>query len=434
MATRIKILELMHRVEEVGKNSLLLEAMSLPDIHDKYYPHLFKEVFDEIVAADPTSTPDKMGKYSKWLLQMQEDGKLDLDNLSIVTKDLELFDKYKNVVAKRDITKCASPKELSDIVEPFREGNQATSKSDEIRKIKENGAEKAYEDQNWLVIIPKTEKAAIYYGKGTKWCTSATFGENPFDMYNKYFGPLYININKHTGDKFQFCIDPDNNELKDATNEEIPRPVPQSIGMTKGLIHFYQEKMGFPRYFRLYYDSVDDFCDGLARVYVKNKGYNYIDTKGNLLLDEDSWLSQAQEFSEGVAPVQAGRHQPWLILQDNGKLIQPKENCRRIATFTEGFAPVFVDKKGFNYIDKEGNILADQWFSLTTDNFCNGWGRVGNRFMGASYYNFINAKGEFISDTWFDSAGNIDDDGRTWVKKNGKFFWFDTKGKTENMT
>ena len=53
---------------------------------------------------------------------------------------------------------------------------------------------------------PKTKRAACYYGRGTKWCTAATKGDNYFDEYNKD-GPLYIIIPKtpsYPGEKYQF--------------------------------------------------------------------------------------------------------------------------------------------------------------------------------------------------------------------------------------
>ena len=44
--------------------------------------------------------------------------------------------------------------------------------------------------RNPLVIVPKTEAAAKWFGKGTKWCTAAD-KDNMFDYYNKR-GLLYI--------------------------------------------------------------------------------------------------------------------------------------------------------------------------------------------------------------------------------------------------
>ena len=54
-----------------------------------------------------------------------------------------------------------------------------------------------------MLLTPKTEEAAKYYGKNTRWCTAAE-NNNYFDQYNKD-GPLYILINKKVPDeKYQF--------------------------------------------------------------------------------------------------------------------------------------------------------------------------------------------------------------------------------------
>ena len=59
------------------------------------------------------------------------------------------------------------------------------------RVIKEEveGIDVAYEDDNLVVIHPKTQEASCYYGNDTRWCTSEEGGE-AFDEYNSS-GNLY---------------------------------------------------------------------------------------------------------------------------------------------------------------------------------------------------------------------------------------------------
>ena len=62
MRIRLTESELIDLLEEV----LLIEAMSLDDIHTKHYPKIPGVVFRQIIEADPTYNPDKpqkMGKY-----------------------------------------------------------------------------------------------------------------------------------------------------------------------------------------------------------------------------------------------------------------------------------------------------------------------------------------------------------------------------------
>ena len=61
--------------------------------------------------------------------------------------------------------------------------------------IKEDGAEKIYEDDRWFVVRPFTQEAAILYGKDTKWCSTITTSYNPFYDYLNA-GTLYYIIDK----------------------------------------------------------------------------------------------------------------------------------------------------------------------------------------------------------------------------------------------
>ena len=56
------------------------------------------------------------------------------------------------------------------------------------------------------VIIPKTFAASCYWGKGTSWDTAHRIqGERYFDYYSN-MSPLYIFVNKQTGEKYQYFM------------------------------------------------------------------------------------------------------------------------------------------------------------------------------------------------------------------------------------
>jgi hypothetical protein len=74
------------------------------------------------------------------------------------------------------------------------------------------------------VFIPNSEDSACYIGSGTKWCTSATGGENYFWEYRKD-GPLYSIITDKMG-KYQFHF-----ETGSFMNEQD-----KEIGTTKEII------------------------------------------------------------------------------------------------------------------------------------------------------------------------------------------------------
>ena len=62
-------------------------------------------------------------------------------------------------------------------------------RSKQRKKKIEEDIDIAYEDNNLIVIHPKTQEASCYYGNDTRWCTSAEGGE-AFDEYNSS-GNLY---------------------------------------------------------------------------------------------------------------------------------------------------------------------------------------------------------------------------------------------------
>ena len=182
-----------------------------------------------------------MGKFGKWLLNLYQKGALKNEDLYKAKDYLSTFVKFNTKINQKDINKYSRLPELYKTIEPFISNpEQSTSKSDEVRKIKE-GAQKVYEDAKWLVIVPHTQEASCYYGKGTQWCTAADVSNNMFDYYNEK-GNLYINILKGTNTKYQFHFE--TNSFMDEHDDYIPHPVTQSIGLTKGLQDFYIKKYG----------------------------------------------------------------------------------------------------------------------------------------------------------------------------------------------
>lgn len=186
------------KFEIFRENYIMNEGMM--DNYEKHYSKtkLTLDEFEQIVKADPTSlvndTQDKMGKYSKWLINLYLAGGFKLEDLYKATKYLKTFDKYKSKLSIKDINQVKTLPALFSLVEPHIDSEEPASNREAEKNIKKD-AEKFYEDDDWTVIIPKSEEAACYYGKGTQWCTAATEGGNAFDSYNND-GYLFIFISK----------------------------------------------------------------------------------------------------------------------------------------------------------------------------------------------------------------------------------------------
>ena len=217
---------------------LLLEAASLDDVHAKYYSSIPRDTFERIVSADPTSGTDKMGRYGKWLLGLYKGGRLKEEDLYKAKQYLSLFDKFKGRLERKDIGQYGSLPALYDAVRPFESGHSPSSKSEEERMVKREGAKKVYESPEWLVVVPLTREAACLYGKGTQWCTAAETSDNYFDYYNDQ-GPLYININRRDGRKYQIHFE--SKSFMDARDEKTDA---EKAGFSEGLIKFYVKRIG----------------------------------------------------------------------------------------------------------------------------------------------------------------------------------------------
>ena len=218
---------------------ILLEAASLDDVHAKYYSSIPRDTFERIVSADPTSGTDKMGRYGKWLLGLYKGGRLKEEDLYKAKQYLSLFDKFKGRIERKDIGQYGSLPALYDAVRPFESGDISANNSEEERRIKANEAKRVYESPEWLVIVPLTREAACLYGKGTQWCTAAETSDNYFDYYNDQ-GPLYININRRDGSKYQIHFE--TRSFMDARDEETDA---EEAGFSDGLIKFYVKRIGW---------------------------------------------------------------------------------------------------------------------------------------------------------------------------------------------
>lgn len=217
-------------------SKLILEITS-KDAYEKFYKDIDPQIYTALVTADPTYSQEKdiMGKYSKWILNLWKRKAVKEEDIYKFREYLSVFDKYKNRMEKKDINQYKSLPDLAVAIEPFENSGEPESKSAEIRNIKKE-AKKVYEDSDWVVIVPETEEASCYYGKGTKWCTAAEHN-NYFNNYSRQ-GPLYININKHSGRKYQFHFESDQfmNEKDNGIN------IFHDLDDSEGLLAFYRDQ------------------------------------------------------------------------------------------------------------------------------------------------------------------------------------------------
>jgi hypothetical protein len=118
----------------------------------------------------------------------------------------------------KDILKYKDLYSLLRVVEKA----EAEAEVAQQQKAAEKTAEKIYEDQEYLIIEPRSKEASCVYGKGTQWCISATQSKNYFDEYFEKGARFLFVINKKTGDKdaIAFAGDIEQIEIYDAQDNE----------------------------------------------------------------------------------------------------------------------------------------------------------------------------------------------------------------------
>ena len=191
----------------------LVESLLMEDLVDakKYYPNISQEDFDRVIALDPTfnRAQDKLGTYGKWLLKLFT--KKALDDEHKVHELLVDFDANKNNLKDRDIMKYTSIDDLESMLnddDSYKELSRRQSLRQVQKKVHktdvEQDAQKVFENDNWIVYVPKTYEASCKLGRGTSWCTATTESDNYYKRYTNE-GKLYININKKDpSEKYQF--------------------------------------------------------------------------------------------------------------------------------------------------------------------------------------------------------------------------------------
>ena len=189
------------------------------------YEELSEDEFNKLFEADPT--PQK--RYLQWLLMQFTKGSLLTEDIYKAADDLVAFHKHKKQLKVRDINQIESPQALYRLIEPYID--KPTGK--EIKRSQKDKVwqdiETVYDGPEGKILIPKTEAASCYLGKGTRWCTAATKADNEFEAYNKD-GPLLVIIpNRGSGEKYQFHLQ--SASLMDEADEAVsdPSKTPLSI-------------------------------------------------------------------------------------------------------------------------------------------------------------------------------------------------------------
>jgi hypothetical protein len=209
-------------IKNNGLVEMLLLDEALEDIYTKYYSDIKREVFDKLIALDPTFNVerDKLGDYGKWIINAFKQKRLkgtDLERLSEVLFDFNERKRYINPPEMRDINKYKTIDEIRTALDNIQlTANQQAKQARKAKQHADLGEEAEFigENDNWEIWSPKTYAASCKLGSGSTWCTASTSGSGWFDRYTAR-GKLYIFLPKgdEKNKKYQAHIEKNANKI-----------------------------------------------------------------------------------------------------------------------------------------------------------------------------------------------------------------------------
>ena len=406
-------------------------------------------LFTKLCQIDPTTTENKVGKYSNWLLQKYNP---DTD-INVLRRCMEWYaDGIKRNILQRygistDINSFKSYDELISTMEGIMKSDDSDMSASEYnnRQKLEGQFEVLGSTSIYSVIQPLTFEAERYFGSGTEWCTVAN--KDYFKQYTRK-GSLFILYPKD-GDnegKMQFHFESDSFADYEDNVYESPLECMENVvydenelgKLTELCKNIWKDKADYFMTFeeclpiaiqRLsdgenpkdIFDWVDDFREGLAKVVLKEK-WNFINQNSELI-NPNRWYNWIGNFYEGFAKVKL-KDRDWNFINQNGEIAFPNQWFDGVYDFSEGFAKVRLNGY-YNFINQNGDYLSsNQWFD-DVDDFREGFAKVYLRGQG---FNFINQNGKYLSpNQWYDQIGNFRE-GFAWVELNYKYNFINQNG------
>lgn len=193
--------------------SILLKEGRKEDLEKKYSDKIDPEVLNFVL-----NSPELIAynhKYTDFILRdlyLVNEGGSGLDIAWWLQEEyipaINLFDKYQSQLEKKDINQYKSLGELATATHDFA--------IRDWRKKMESKVDKIFENDRYLVVVPKTHEASCKYGANTKWCTTSV-SDTHFKQYTSGRQRLYYIIDKKNStnqDYSKIAIHFDNSKQK----------------------------------------------------------------------------------------------------------------------------------------------------------------------------------------------------------------------------
>ena len=191
-----------------------------------------QHIFMNFESIDPTS--NKM--YVVWLLRQWIAEQFKFEDLNGKVKStIELFHNIKMQLKKDEVSidinqyTFETLEDTVDVYEIKQSGKEI--KKEESAKARQE-SKILYEGPLGLLVIPETEAASCFWGRGTRWCTAATESDNMFADYTRD-GPLYIWIGVDGG-KYQFQFETE--QFMDSRDRKINTEILKNLRLNHPVI------------------------------------------------------------------------------------------------------------------------------------------------------------------------------------------------------
>jgi hypothetical protein len=165
----------------------LIQEGRVDDFKAKYSQKFGTDNANKIIMAVPQKYLDWAGKHLD-MVNFEE-------NFSKVTQALQRFEKISSNLPITDLFQYKNIGQLLSALSDYYNRQRRV-----VNKVE--GGNVVYDDGRYFVVNPLTHDSSCYYGKGTKWCTSADT-DHQFKKYNED-GKLFYILDKNatTNDKF----------------------------------------------------------------------------------------------------------------------------------------------------------------------------------------------------------------------------------------
>lgn len=184
------------------------KATMIPDITQSQILQMRNLALNSILADLESKDPTANKQYTQWLARMYMQLTWYMEDLNR-NNMLGLYHlaKQRRMIDPNfaDINKFKSYAAFEDYMQTLDLDKIEGKSKKAVDQGDPSAQQQIFENDQVKVIVPLTEQEACRIGRGTRWCTAATRGNNLFKNYSDQ-GPLYVLLPKqpsYNGEKYQ---------------------------------------------------------------------------------------------------------------------------------------------------------------------------------------------------------------------------------------